>query len=1078
MDSDHVNKGDDVKPQFGEHGFFCVELFCGTGNLTYAMKHFFPDSFGIDHKVTKQKVKIVCLDLTKDDHQALVESWLLSGRCLWVHFGVPCGTASRARFRRLSRKIHGPPPLRNSKFPDGIPGIKGPHLIKLRAANKLYSFMRRLILQLNAANVVWTVENPYTSLLWETSYWREVDEAVSPFYCELHNCMFGGQRLKRTCLASNCGAIMALNILCDGRHEHAPWAMTNGVFDTSLEAEYTPMLARALASTILESLAKEYKLPNVVQFSKSLKLSHFQALAAAKQPSKSMSMHIVPEYSHILVLSNVPAATFFSLKDGSLAQCVTLQVGTHTFFVPCSSKLLRKTEKKGGESRLFKFSLEQTPSLCNLGDAKACGGLDRGATALRPLECTKAERKCSCVLMSLDPEAASGECVDWVFGVRWTPEQFLEQAINAGHPFANFSGLPTEVRLACEELASCEHAVVVNNRCSKLGEWLRLAKSLKQDEDKLRDAMPCERRKILANKRLLLMQHIIECEGYEDSSLAKDVRDGFSLVGEVPMSHVLPKKLLPASISEKDLQGNSHRANVALRYMTRSSGDRSLDDRLWEKTELEVDKGWLLGPLSWDDLQQGDTVSRRFPIEQGGKVRPIDDLSQSQVNSTVTCYEQATVDGPDVICAFATYLMRCLQLQGRETELLGRSLDLASAYRQLAIADSSRRHAFLTVYNPHEGKACLFQQVALPFGSRTAVNAFIRCARFIQWVAAKCLRLPLSCYFDDFVAFTMPSLANNSQAALTLMLDLLGWDFDRTGPKSDDFSALVGALGVQFDLSGCKDGLLRVRNTEKRVHETVCLLDNFLASGLMHKRDALVLRGRLAFCDAFVFGRLGKVALQEITKHAYASPFREQLQPTLISALKLLRGRVLDGKPRLLTCKMLDTLYLLTDASYEQRGDAGLGAVLVADTGSVLGWFGMLVEKEQLSTLIEDGQENIIGELETLAVAMSLLLWSGLLESTQLMVYIDNEGAKFSLIKGYSTSKKITSICALAATCLDSHFVLPWFARIPSPSNLADFPSRQLSHPLLKENAQIPKEEVERAFTDSMVFVSKACSPQ
>ena len=239
----------------------------------------------------------------------------------------------------------------------------------------------------------------------------------------------------------------------------------------------------------------------------------------------------------------------------------------------------------------------------------------------------------------------------------------------------------------------------------------------------------------------------------------------------------------------------------------------------------------------------------------------------------------------------------------------------------------------------------------------------------------------------------------------------------------------------------------------------------------------MVLRGRLAFCDAFVFGRLGKVALQEITKHAYASPFREQLQHTLISALKLLRGRVLDGKPRLLTCKMLDTLYLLTDASYEQRGNAGLGAVLVAANGSIVGWFGMLVGKEQLSTLIEDGQENIIGELETLAVAMSLLLWSDLLESTQLMVYIDNEGAKFSLIKGYSTSKKITSICALAATCLDSHFVLPWFARIPSPSNLADFPSRQLSHPLLKENAQIPKEEVERAFTDSMVFVSKACSP-
>ena len=35
------------------------------------------------------------------------------------------------------------------------------------------------------------------------------------------------------------------------------------------------------------------------------------------------------------------------------------------------------------------------------------------------------------------------------------------------------------------------------------------------------------------------------------------------------------------------------------------------------------------------------------------------------------------------------------------------------------------------------------------------------------------------------------------------------------------------------------------------------------------------------------------------------------------------------------------------------------------------------------------------------------------------------------------------------------------FGRIPSVSNLADFPSRQLKHPLLKEDAEVPKEEVE-----------------
>ena len=47
-----------------------------------------------------------------------------------------------------------------------------------------------------------------------------------------------------------------------------------------------------------------------------------------------------------------------------------------------------------------------------------------------------------------------------------------------------------------------------------------------------------------------------------------------------------------------------------------------------------------------------------FPSSQSDKVRPIDDFSQSQVNSTVTSHEQATVDGPDVICSLALYLMK------------------------------------------------------------------------------------------------------------------------------------------------------------------------------------------------------------------------------------------------------------------------------------------------------------------------------------------------------------------------------------------------------------------------------------
>ena len=118
--------------------------------------------------------------------------------------------------------------------------------------------------------------------------------------------MFGGSRLKRTCIASSCSARMSWAVKCDGQHAHAPWLVQQGVFGTSLEAEYTPALAKALAECILEFVAGEFKLPNIQQVCNRLKLSHFSAIAATKQPSRPVAMALVPEFSHLIVMANIP----------------------------------------------------------------------------------------------------------------------------------------------------------------------------------------------------------------------------------------------------------------------------------------------------------------------------------------------------------------------------------------------------------------------------------------------------------------------------------------------------------------------------------------------------------------------------------------------------------------------------------------------------------------------------------------------------------------------------------------------------------------------------------------------------
>ena len=94
------------------------------------------------------------------------------------------------------------------------------------------------------------------------------------------------------------------------------------------------------------------------------------------------------------------------------------------------------------------------------------------------------------------------------------------------------------------------------------------------------------------------------------------------------------------------------------------------------------------------------------------------------------------------------------------------------------------------------------------------------------------------------------------------------------------------------------------------------------------------------------------------------------------------------------------------------------------------------------------------------------------------MVYSDNEGSNFFLIRGYSGSLSITAICALAATYLDTYCVLPWFSRGPSPSNLADFPSRLMDRPLLRRDLRIPERDAGDGFKGSVSFVRMAKTPQ
>ena len=83
---------------------------------------------------------------------------------------------------------------------------------------------------------------------------------------------------------------------------------------------------------------------------------------------------------------------------------------------------------------------------------------------------------------------------------------------------------------------------------------------------------------------------------------------------------------------------------------------------------------------------------------------------------------------------------------------------------------------------------------------------------------------------------------------------------------------------------------------------------------------------------------------------------------------------MLLGKPRRLSCQLLQTLFLFTDASFDVKKGAGLGAVLISGSGHVVAWFGLSLDISDIELFLRDGQETAIGELETVSVLVRFVL--------------------------------------------------------------------------------------------------------
>ena len=964
---------------FSEVSYFGIEICSGTGGLTAQLRlHGLPGSFGVDHIVKAGcKAPICKLNLEKEDNIALVLEWVRHHKCKYVHLGVPCGTASRAREIPLPG---GPYPLRSPEHPDGLPNLSQRDQERVHKANLVYAAACRIILACHASGTAWTLENPTNSLFWLTSFWRCVMKQTDPWYATFHSCMYGGARAKSTTLAGSMAKLTTLSVDCDKQHKHLPWGKTSTGFATAEETEYPLGLCLALAQVVQEELGLTAT-PPLTSPDKRARAATF------KQTKKSLAF--MPDYSHVETAKFQTQPTF-AIKDK-----LPHAVGD----VPQHARILRiTTPKMGGSS----------------------GGCDEYEVA---------------------------------FGVPWTEENFLEEVFRRGHPASLFDSVSDTMRAAITANASLRPEAIISYRAKWLKKWMDRANDLKAQESKLREGISEQKKSILKGKRLALFEEILTAEGYPDHLLPRDTLNGFDLVGMCGNSPALPDDFQPASLSVEDLASNAWRSNKAILHSTKSSGCPLVDAELWFKTCEEEKKGWLT--RFQKAPQDGGRVSRRFGIVQGSKVRPIDNYSESQVNDAATITNKCTVDGVDTIAAMASALMKDLKAASRSSELHGAALDLKSAYRQLPVSDSSLRWARIAAYNPDSKETVCFQQYTLPFGARGSVVAFLRCARALQWLAHK-LYIVCSCYFDDYVCISPVELAANTEATMKCLLQLLGWEFDGDGEKSDSMTSTVSALGVVVTLSRSRDGVIEIENTEKRKKEIAKTIAELLVSGKITVPEASSLKGRLGFAEGQLFGRVTRKLIGELGRYIHNPPLDMTLVPSAVDSMSVVKSRILSARARTVDTSSDQVYFLFTDACFaSEDGEGGLGAVLFNPAGTVEKWFGCRVQREVCDSISSEGQKQIIGELETLAVLVALQLWGPELRSKHLMTFIDNEGCRYLILRGRAENKNLSKLVHQIARSEEDSSLFIWYARVPTECNIADAPSRGKSHELLHEAQRV-----------------------
>lgn len=207
-------------------------------------------------------------------------------------------------------------------------------------------------------------------------------------------------------------------------------------------------------------------------------------------------------------------------------------------------------------------------------------------------------------------------------------------------------------------------------------------------------------------------------------------------------------------------------------------------------------------------------------------------------------------------------------------------------------------------------------------------------------------------------------------------------------------------------------------------------------------------RGHVVFASGFCLGRFLRPAMNAVSR-AFSSTGSAR-KSNVEEACEHLLHLIEHTRPRKISC-VHDGLPILifTDSAFE-KGIATMGALVILPDGEPPLVFDGSIPQQIINKWTSSGSKQVIAQAELLTVVAMRYNLRHMLHRRKVIFFIDNEAARFALIKSVSGRSSMQALASAFHRCDLSYECFHWIERVASQSNPADLPTRNGTDVLLK----------------------------